>query len=142
VPAVFIVTLISILIFLFTRKFIHILALLLTLFGTGITILLGKVYFHRVRPDGLSFYNETSYSFPSGHAVLAVAFYGLLFYSIIRHTAKYKLQWITICFLFMLLLGFSRVYLCVHYLSDVLAGYSLGLLWLLLSISIIEWKNP
>jgi undecaprenyl-diphosphatase len=42
--------------------------------------------------------------------------------------------------LFILLIGFSRLYLGVHFLSDVVAGYSLGLLWLLFSISIIEWK--
>jgi undecaprenyl-diphosphatase len=128
--------------FIIQRKFVFIIPLLITLAGTGLTILIGKIYFHRERPNVLAFYNEPSYSFPSGHATVSVAFYGLLFYFIIRNVKniKHKFQLIAVSLLFILLLGFSRLYLCVHYLSDVAAGYSLGLLWLLLAISIIEWK--
>ena len=139
-PVIIVTGSIAVSVFLFQRRFIFIISLLISLAGTGISILLGKVYFHRIRPDSLSFYNEVLYSFPSGHAIIAVAFYGLLFYFIIRHSAKHKLLWTTFSVLFMLLLGFSRLYLCVHYLSDVFAGYSLGFLWLLLAVSIVEWK--
>jgi membrane-associated phospholipid phosphatase len=140
---VIILALIAIFIFSYDRKYIYIISLLISLTGTGITVFIGKNYFHRHRPDGFGFYNESSYSFPSGHATIAVAFYGILFYSIIRDAKKYKnkFYWIIASFLFVFLLGFSRLYLGVHYLIDVLAGYSLGLLWLLLAISIIEWKN-
>jgi undecaprenyl-diphosphatase len=131
---------IAALVLLFQRKFIYVVALLISLAGSGITILLGKLYFHRVRPDGLSFYNETTYSFPSGHALIAVSFYGLLFYFIIRHSINYKLRWTIFSILFILFLGYSRLYLCVHYLSDVFAGYSLGFLWFLLAVSVVEWK--
>jgi undecaprenyl-diphosphatase len=102
---------------------------------------LSKNYFHRLRPESLSFYYEFSFSFPSGHATVAVAFYCVLFYSIIRSrkTNASKFKWLIAGILFIGLLGFSRLYLCVHYLSDVMAGYSLGLLWMLLAISIREW---
>lgn len=141
IPVVIITSSIAIFVFLFQRRFTYIISLLISLIGTGITVLLGKNYFHRVRPLGLSFYNEPLYSFPSGHSILAIAFYGLLFYFIIRHSKKYKLLWTTFSILFVLLLGFSRLYLGVHYLSDVFAGYSLGFLWLLFAISIVEWKS-
>ncbi len=126
--------------FIFQKRFIYVVSLLIALAGTGLTSFLSKIYFHRVRPVDFSFYNESSYSFPSGHAMYAVAFYGLLFYIIIMHTKKYQLLWTIASIGFIFLIGFSRLYLGVHFLSDVCAGYSLGFLWLLLSISIIELK--
>jgi membrane-associated phospholipid phosphatase len=132
---------IAIFIFIFQKKYICIITLLIALAGAGITSLLGKIYFHRIRPLDFSFYDEPSYSFPSGHAMYGVAFFGLLFYIIIMNTKKYQLPWTIVSIAFILLLGFSRLYLGVHYLSDVCAGYSLGFLWLLLSISILELKR-
>lgn len=114
---------------------------MISIIGTSITVTLGKNYFHRIRPFDFSFYKEISFSFPSGHATIAVAFYGFLFYSIIRNSKKYitQLIWLIVGVLFIFFIGFSRLYLGVHYLTDVLTGYSLGFLWLLLSISIREW---
>jgi undecaprenyl-diphosphatase len=126
--------------FIFQKKIIYVISLLIALAGTGSTSFFCKIYFHRVRPVDFSFYNESSYSFPSGHAMYAVAFYGLLFYIIIMQTKKYQLLWTIVSIAFILLIGFSRLYLGVHFLSDVFAGYSLGFLWLLLSISILELK--
>jgi len=73
--------------------------------------------------------------------MIAVAFYGFLFYSLILYSPKMKtkVRWTGFSIVFILLLGFSRLYLGVHCLSDVLVGYSFGLLWLLLAISILEW---
>jgi undecaprenyl-diphosphatase len=126
--------------FIFQKKIIYVISLLIALAGTGLTSFFCKIYFHRVRPVDFSFYNESSYSFPSGHAMYAAAFYGLLFYIIIMHTKKYQLLWTIASIAFIFLIGFSRLYLGVHFLSDVFAGYSLGFLWLLLSISILELK--
>ncbi|MFZ1586333.1 MAG: phosphatase PAP2 family protein, partial [Saprospiraceae bacterium] len=86
-----------------------------------------------------SYYQEYSYSFPSGHSMAAVAFYGMIFYLIIRNNLSHRLFWFVAGIVFILLIGFSRIYLGVHFLTDVLAGYVLGLLWLLLGLSIIEW---
>jgi membrane-associated phospholipid phosphatase len=126
----------------FFSKFHYISPLLLVLAGSGLTIYLGKNIFEIDRPYALAYEHEYSFSFPSGHATSAISVYGLLFYFIIRKTVSLKSKiYLTITALtFALLIGFSRLYLCVHYLSDVLGGYMLGSIWLLLAIGIFEWK--
>lgn len=140
-PYVMIVALIVIVTSIFLKKYIYIAALLITLLGTGATIQIAKFYFLRIRPEDYSYYHETSYSFPSGHSMAAMAFYGLTFYLIIRNHLNNRRFWAVCGLLFIILMGFSRIYLGVHFLSDVLAGYTLGMLWLLLGISIIEWNK-
>ena len=85
----------------------------------------------------------SSFSFPSGHATAAVAFYGVVFYLLIRNAKRLKSKFalLTTGFVFILIIGFSRMYLGEHYLSDVVGGYLLGFLWLLFSISILLWKE-
>jgi membrane-associated phospholipid phosphatase len=128
-------------IFLFLKKqFLTLVGLLIASIGAGITSALGKLYFQRARPSVNAYYVEPTYSFPSGHSTLTVAFYGFLFYAFILRASgiKGKIPWSIGTMIFLLSMGFSRIYLGVHYFSDVLAGYSLGLLWLLLSIAVIE----
>jgi membrane-associated phospholipid phosphatase len=136
------VALVAFIIFVGKRKFNGVISLASSVGGAGLTIILGKNYFHRIRPVDYSYYHETSYPFPSGHATVALAFYGMLFYTIIRNSKKssLKMRWTGFSLIWILLLGFSRIYLGVHNLSDVLAGYSLGLLWLLCAISLKELK--
>ena len=112
-PIVIIIASISTYVFLSKRKTIYIISLLTTLIGSGITIFLGKNYFHRVRPADFSFYQESSYSFPSGHAIIAIAFYGLLFYVIIRETKRYKtkLLWVVFSFFFYIVSWFQQIIL-------------------------------
>lgn len=128
---------------LFKKKYIYIFSIITTLIGSGLTIWLGKNYFKITRPSNLAFYAEDSYSFPSGHTTIAIAFYGMLLYLMSKkehHLFNTSTQ-ITLTLTFALLIGFSRLYLGVHHLSDVIVGFLLGLLWLLLSISIIKWKE-
>ena len=75
------------------------------------------------------------YSFPSGHTFTSVTFYGILAYIAYRNIRNPIIRRATITFLiiFVLLVGFSRVYLRLHYASDVIAGFCLGTLWLLLA---------
>ncbi len=131
----------STVIFVITKHKTYILPVWIALLGTQFTVQMSKNYFHRIRPLNFSYYPETSFSFPSGHATVSVAFYGVLFYAIIRSRKLYasKFRWMIAALVFIGLLGFSRLYLCVHYVSDVIAGYSLGFLWMLLAISIREW---
>lgn len=76
-------------------------------------------------------YLETSSSFPSGHAILAVAFYGFLLWMILRRfPAPWRAPAIAVSLAIIILAGFSRLYLGVHYPSDVLAGYAVGALFL------------
>lgn len=99
-------------------------------FGIGLNLLL-KNLFDRPRPHFLPLVHESSYSFPSGHSMNSFIFYMAVSYFIFRNTRNKKLGlWLScIAGLLVLAIGFSRVYLGVHYPSDVLAGFAAGLLW-------------
>lgn len=104
-------------------------------------MLLLKQLFQRKRPLSPLLKAAKGLSFPSGHAIMAVTFYGLLIY-ILQHTITIDwLKWLATVLMFVLiiLIGFSRIYLRVHYVSDVAAGFIIGLLWLLLSLAVLKW---
>ena len=112
----------------------------MTLAGSGVFSLLGKVAFHRQRPPGIGVYTEASFSFPSGHATIVVACYGFIVYSLWRQAQRWNIR-LNLLFggsALILAIGFSRLYLGVHFLSDVLGGYLLGLLWLIIGICMVE----
>lgn len=102
-----------------------------------------KLIFQRDRPIGYRLIEMTGYSFPSGHAMVSMAFYGLLIY-IIYHFIKKKslrITLITINIIIIFLIGISRVYLGVHYLSDVVTGYSISIIYLLFLAKILKKYN-
>jgi undecaprenyl-diphosphatase len=99
-----------------------------------------KNLFGRHRPDIPLLREAQGLSFPSGHAFMSMTFYGLLIY-IIWKTVKPKwLKRVLVVFLALLILiiGFSRIYLRVHYPSDVLAGFTTGFLWLVISLWVLR----
>ena len=83
---------------------------------------------------------ESGFSFPSGHAFVAIVFYGFLLYLIINFFENKTIRKLAIFFipLIILAIGYSRIYLGVHWYSDVLAGYFFGVIWLLIVIFILE----
>lgn len=99
-----------------------------------------KAWFNRPRPDISDHMTEVLYglSFPSGHAMFAAAFYGLLLHILWKSTNSEKIRVIvsTIIIVTIFMIGLSRVYLKVHYATDVLAGFAAGFLWLLLCLYI------
>jgi undecaprenyl-diphosphatase len=99
-----------------------------------------KWLFKRPRPEYPLTEALSNYGFPSGHAMSGFVFYGLLAYLIWKTDIVRKYKYFICCFLllFSLLIGFSRVYLRVHYLSDVAAGFCIGFAWLALSIWLME----
>ena len=106
-----------------------------------VLMLLLKQLFQRKRPLSPLLKAARGLSFPSGHAIMAVTFYGLLIY-ILQHTITLDwLKWILFILVVGLIIsiGFSRIYLRVHYASDVLGGFIIGLLWLLISLAILKW---
>jgi undecaprenyl-diphosphatase len=114
--------------------------LLTTLVGSTSFTLLGKFAFQRPRPIEAALL-EQSYSFPSGHATFVMGVYGFLVYLLIRYTVTWKIR-IRLFFagmLFIGLIGLSRIILDVHYLSDILGGFFVGALWLIIAISMTEW---
>lgn len=104
--------------------------------GSFIVMSSTKHLFSRARPDDPVFKAAMGFSFPSGHAMSAMTFYGLLIYLVWKNVDNVILKWILTFLLvvFIHLIGFSRIYLRVHYASDVMAGFSLGLIWLVLSL--------
>ena len=99
-----------------------------------------KAFFHRERPLDPLLKAAKGLSFPSGHALMSFAFYGLIIYSIWSEMENKVLKVILISLLVFLILfiGISRIYLRVHYASDVLAGFSLGLIWLVFSLFVLN----
>jgi undecaprenyl-diphosphatase len=99
-----------------------------------------KLSFHRIRPPYPLIAPINNFSFPSGHATSAFIFYGLLSYLIWKTKIPKQYKFISSIILvgFSLLIGFSRVYLRVHYPSDVAAGFCIGFAWLILSIWLFE----
>lgn len=98
-----------------------------------------KAFFQRPRPEILRLAEAIGYSFPSGHSMTGMSFYGFLIYLCIRHF-KHWLKYCTavVLGLLVILIGISRIYLGVHYASDVVAGFSAGLVWLAVFITSVN----
>lgn len=99
-----------------------------------------KIIFRRDRPNIISPTSEKGFSFPSGHAMIATGFYGLLIYFTYKNV-KNKIKRniiITILTILILSIGISRVYLGVHYATDVIGGYILGIIYL---VFFIKYKD-
>ncbi|MCI1696305.1 phosphatase PAP2 family protein [Aneurinibacillus aneurinilyticus] len=93
-----------------------------------------KFIFRRTRPDIEHLVEVGGYSFPSGHAMVSAAFYGMLGYLLwinLRERSKLKLSWCVVVLTLTLIIaiGISRIYLGVHFPSDVVAGFAAGGAW-------------
>ena len=102
-----------------------------------------KNFFLRPRPNELRLIEETGYSFPSGHAMASTAFYGLLIY-IVHEKVENKILRNTICImlgLLILLISISRIYVGVHYTSDVIAGTCFSIAYLISITRLIKSQN-
>lgn len=98
-----------------------------------------KLYFQRPRPS-MALIHASGLSFPSGHAMIGGVFHGLLIYIVFTTVESKFWRWLLtlLLTLIMLLVGFSRIYLKVHYATDVVAGYTMGLIWLLISLYLLS----
>ena len=99
-----------------------------------------KHIFLRSRPLDINLIDETGYSFPSGHSITAFVFYGFIIYLIYKSNINNKLKsiYIVILSLFIFIVGFSRIYLGVHFFTDVLGAFSFGICYLIIYINIVE----
>ena len=102
-----------------------------------------KLIIARPRPPRLRLVIENGYSFPSGHSMVSFAFYGFLIYLINKNLKNKKIKYplIILLSLLILLIGISRIYLGVHYVTDVLGGYIIGLIYLIVFIKILKKKK-
>jgi undecaprenyl-diphosphatase len=108
--------------------------------GANILFLSLKKFFQRARPDLHRLAEATNYSFPSGHATMAFALYGVLTYLLWRHINTFfkRTIHIIVSSIVILSIGISRIYLGVHYPSDILAGYFISAFWLMLAIGFFQ----
>ena len=108
----------------------------------SVTILnqLLKRILQRPRPTEFRIVEESGYSFPSGHSMVSMAFYGYLIYLIYKYVENKYIKWISIIMLSILIcsIGVSRIYLGVHYTSDVLGGFLISISYLIIYISAVN----
>ena len=99
-----------------------------------------KNILQRPRPNEFRIVEETGYSFPSGHSMASMAFYGYLIYLIYKYVKNKYLKWTLIVLLGILIctIGISRIYLGVHYTSDVLGGFLISISYLVIYISAVN----
>lgn len=100
-----------------------------------------KFLFHRSRPDLFRVIQETGYSFPSGHVIASMCFYGMGALLIMRGISSWRgrLTVATLAGILIIAIGISRIYLGVHYPTDVLAGLAAGSMWVAFCISLLMW---
>ena len=123
------------------KRFASLVALLASVGGGILLNVLLKNIFLRPRPDFVNaFYHETGFSFPSGHSMMSVLFYGMAAYLLANQLKTWKWRvWLgTSALTLSLLIGISRLALGVHFLTDVLGGWGAGLAWLMTCVIIYE----
>lgn len=111
--------------------------LFLIAIGSALTVWAMKIVFAIPRPiDPIALLTIDSFSFPSGHAAAAATLYGFLLWMMVGHGKidRVRVLFAGIFFAIIVLVGFSRLYLGVHYLSDVVAGYLVGFVWVMIGV--------
>ena len=137
--AIFLIGLTALLIILIKNKKIGLSILVNLAIVTGLNQLLKRIL-QRPRPTEFRIVEETGYSFPSGHSMVSMAFYGYLIYLIYKYINNKHLKRTLIIILSVLIciIGVSRIYLGVHYTSDVLGGFLISFAYLIIYIELVN----
>ncbi len=138
--APFIIIVSIFLFYIFPSKKYGLLSLLSLIAVVGVNQIL-KFVFSRPRPFEWMLVPESGFSFPSGHAMVSMGFYGMLIYLIWQtNMNKRDKKIITVLLsILIILVGLSRIYLGVHYASDIIAGFALSLSYLIVATSIVSY---
>jgi membrane-associated phospholipid phosphatase len=130
------IAIVTIIIMLFNKKWWECVFFVIAVIGSTLFNSLLKWVFHRARPTIHPLVTETGYSFPSGHSMSSIVTYGMImvFLVLFFNKAWSKTLIILVFSLLILLIGISRIYLGVHYPSDVIAGFSAGGTWLIVCL--------
>ncbi|QHS24560.1 phosphatase PAP2 family protein [Virgibacillus sp. MSP4-1] len=125
----------------YQRRKWRILYFAVAMIGISVLTTVLKGLYERKRPSILAEYDGTGFSFPSGHSTGSMVFYGFLIYLTIRSGLHAYVKWLIYLLLVIIILaiGFSRIYLNVHYATDVIAGYLIGLIWLVSCVLVLEY---
>lgn len=142
-----ILVILAIAIFAIRRQWLEALFMLLTVTSVLLAFSLKEII-HRVRPFPISenttglIQSINQYSFPSGHVLFFVVFFGFFAYLAWLHfTGRIRIIAIIISLGLIVLIGPSRVYLGAHWATDVIGGYIIGLIWLLVLIFVYQWAK-
>lgn len=101
-----------------------------------------KLFFSKPRPQlWTQLIAEKSYSYPSGHALGSLVLYGFLAYLLATHYPKLASLIYTLTTILIIAIGLSRLYLGVHWPTDIIAGYGVGFLWLMICITMLRLRN-
>jgi len=124
------------------RKWLELAAWVAGFMGAGVLSYILKIVIQRPRPAGATaFLHGESFSFPSGHALGSLVGYGMLAYVIGSNwitTTRGRFRLVIATAVLVVAIGISRLYLGVHYFSDVVGGYAVGVLWLSVCISALQ----
>ena len=134
----------TLLLLIYKERWQEIVALAICLAGGAALNLLLKYLFKRARPELFAVVQETGFSFPSGHAMASMCFYGMTAFLLMRSLSSWRgrLLVMTGAAIVVVAIGISRIYLGVHYPSDVVAGYAAGSMWLFFCISFLMlWEQ-
>lgn len=136
----FLIVLSILLFFIFKNKKYGLLSLM-NLIVVTLTNQILKFTFTRPRPFEWMLIPESGYSFPSGHAMVSVGFYGMLIFLIWQTniSKRKKKIWTIVLTCLVLLIGISRIYLGVHYASDIIGGFTLSLSYLIVATSLVTY---
>ena len=128
--------------FIVRKKFSDLSGLCISVIGTSAVVFFLKETIARARPDAAyQAYLESGFAFPSGHSALSLALYGFIAYILWKHfprlrgQARIRIIWLSGIAVLVALVGFSRLYLGLHFASDVLGGYAIGGIFLWIGIS-------
>lgn len=125
------------------KHWIELCALVIAILGSVLLNHLLKISFGRIRPYEYFLVEQGGFSFPSGHSMNTLSFYGMAAYLYLRNKkldARKVLIWL-ITIIFIGLMGFSRIYLGVHWPTDIIGGFSAGFIWLYICILGVEYVH-
>ncbi len=139
---IFIFSILMILFLIYKRWYNDLLFYIFSVFGANIAFIVIKMIVQRARPSS-DILTITTHSFPSGHATMATAMSLAVYFILAKrvHSIGLQLLLLVSCIVWPVIIAFSRVYLDVHWLSDVIAGIGLGLFWVTLIVLIHRLKH-
>ena len=131
---------ISILLLFFLKKKKNAIYIMINLVSVFVTSQIFKAIFRRARPDGLFLTHASGFSYPSGHTMVSMAYFAFITYLFVKKIDNKltRITFIIFSSILIILIGFSRIYLGVHYLSDVIGGLLLGTSYLMIFLEIID----
>jgi undecaprenyl-diphosphatase len=139
---VIVVTVITLNLLLWKRYYQEAKIFLLACVGAWILTTGMKLFFAKSRPQLWPLLiSENSFSFPSGHALGSVVLYGFIAYLLSSFYPKFSRLIFCLVLIIIILIGFSRLYLGVHWPTDIIAGYGVGFLWLMFCITILRLQK-